>query len=143
MELIRRFGRGHIGVIGLIVGLVVGSCTIGGGGGGNTTTGGASSSGNAVLLSPTLAQIKSSGVMRDCVDSEFPPESFLDKQGNPTGLDIDLATALAKALNAKIEFTKTDFPGLLAGVESGKCDIQWSGTTPRAKRALVTTFAKD
>ena len=138
MELVRRLGRGHIGVIGLLVGLVIGSCTTGGG----TTTGGASS-GNGILLSPTLAQIKSSGEMRDCIDPEFPPESFLDKSGNPTGLDIDLATAMAKALNVKITFVKTDFPGLLAGVQSGKCDIQWSGTTPRAKRALVTSFAKD
>lgn len=140
MGLIRRLGRGHVGAIGLLVGLVIGSCTTGGGG---TTTTGSASSGNGVLLSPTMAQIKSSGVMRDCIDPEFPPESFLDKQGNPTGLDIDLATELAKALGAKITFIKTDFPGLLAGIESGKCDIQWSGTTPRAKRALVTSFAKD
>ena len=130
-----------MGVVGLMVGVVLGSCTIGGGGTTTTTT--SASSGTSVLLSPTMAQIKSSGVMRDCIDPEFPPESFLDKQGNPTGLDVDLAAALAKALNAKITYLKTDFPGLLAGIESGKCDIQWSGTTPRAARALVTSFAKD
>ena len=141
MRRLNRF-EGHLAVaLAMVVGIVIGACTMGGGSSSNTN---AAAAGSAdVLLSPTLAQIKSSGTMRDCVDPEFPPESFNDKSGNPTGLDIDLATELAKSLNAKIAFVKTDFAGLLAGVESGKCDIQWSGTTPRAKRALVTSFAKD
>jgi polar amino acid transport system substrate-binding protein len=128
-------------MVALCMGIVIGACTLGGGG--SSTPANAQSGEAGVLISPTLAQIKSSGTMRDCIDPEFPPESFLDSSGNPTGLDIDLATALAKALNVKISFVKTDFAGLLAGVEAGKCDIQWSGTTPRAARALVTSFAKD
>jgi ABC-type amino acid transport substrate-binding protein len=105
----------------------------------STTTGAGASSPSG----PTLDRIKKTGTIRDCIDPEFPPEIYNDKSGNPTGLDIDLIQEMAKALNAKVEYVKTDFAGLIAGLQANKCDIELSGTTPRAKRALAATFAKD
>ena len=124
-----------IGVL-LMIAMVLAACS--------TST--ATSTTGAGASSPsgsTLDRIKKTGILRDCIDPEFPPEIFNDKSGNPTGLDIDLIQEMAKALNAKVEYVKTDFAGLIAGLQANKCDIELSGTTPRAKRALAATFAKD
>ena len=102
----------------------------------------AASSGTGLSTSPTLASIKSAGVMRDCIDPEFRPEIYLNAQNQPAGLDVALAQALALNIGVKIQFVQTTFDGLIAGLEAGKCDISISGITPRGTRALAVSFAK-
>jgi polar amino acid transport system substrate-binding protein len=94
------------------------------------------------LLSPTLQHIKSSGTLRACVDPEFPPEVYTAKNGQPAGFDVDLTKALATALGVKISWVPSSFDGLIAGIQSGKCDYALSGITPRGTRALAVSFAK-
>lgn len=90
----------------------------------------------------TLAKIKAAGVMRACIAPEFPPDMFLDAQGNPAGFSVALANKMAEALGVKVEWVQSDFQGVIAGVGSGKCDIAPGTITPRGKRALVGNFAK-
>lgn len=90
----------------------------------------------------TLAKIKAAGVMRACIAPEFPPDMYLDDQGNPAGFSVALAKKMAEALSVKIEWVQSDFQGVIAGVGSGKCDIAPGTIAPRAARALVGNFAK-
>jgi polar amino acid transport system substrate-binding protein len=102
------------------------------------------SAGNAttdVVTSPTLARIRSSDTLRACIDPEFPPEVYM-KGGQPAGFDIALTKEVAKALGVKIEWVRSSFDGLIAGLQSNKCDIALSGVTPRGTRALSVSFAK-
>ena len=107
----------------------------------STTAGAQPSGGDRRRLSPTMDRIKSSGVLRACIDPEFPPEVYLDKQGKPAGLDVALFKLMATALNAKVQFVQSNFDGLIAGLEANKCDTA-SAMTPRAARALAVSFAK-
>src|SRR5437870_11814661 len=119
------------GLIGVIVGLSLGVAML---------AGQARSSTLAVtpgfLLSPTLQHIKSSGTLRACVDPEFPPEVYTAKNGQPAGFDVDLTKLLATQLNVKVSWVQSSFDGLIAGLQSGKCDYALSGVTPRGTRAL-------
>jgi polar amino acid transport system substrate-binding protein len=125
------------GLIGVVVGLSVGVAML---------AGQARSSTLAVtpnfLLSPTLQHIKSRGTLRACVDPEFPPEVYTAKNGQPAGFDVDLTKALAEQLKVKISWVPSSFDGLIAGIQSGKCDYALSGITPRGTRALAVSFAK-
>jgi len=125
------------GLIGVVVGLSVGVSMF---------AGQARSSTRAVtpnyLISPTLQRIKSSGTLRACVDPEFPPEVFTARNGKPAGFDVELTKLLAEQLKVKVSWVTSSFDGLIAGIQSGKCDFALSGVTPRGTRALAVTFAK-
>jgi polar amino acid transport system substrate-binding protein len=93
------------------------------------------------VQSPTLQRIVKSGTLRACVDPEFPPEVYT-KNGQPAGFDPDLTKLVAAGLGVKVQWVQSSFDGLIAGLQSGKCDFALSGVTPRGKRALSVTFAK-
>lgn len=93
-------------------------------------------------LNGSLAAIKKAGTLRNCIDPEYPPEIYL-KDNKPAGLAADLAEAMAKSLGVTVTYVQTDFTGLIAGLQAGKCDISVSGITARAKRAESATFAKN
>jgi len=101
------------------------------------------SSGTGPANGGALARVKATGVLRDCIDPEFPPEVYLDANQKPAGLAVDLAQIVATSLNAKLEFEQTTFDGLIAGLEANKCDIAMSGLTSRGTRTLAVSFAKD
>lgn len=90
----------------------------------------------------SVAAIKASGTLRNCIDPEFQPEIYL-KDGKPAGLAADLVEAMAQSLGVKVSYVQTDFTGLIAGLQANKCDIAVSGITARAKRAESATFAKN
>jgi polar amino acid transport system substrate-binding protein len=93
-------------------------------------------------LEGSVAFIKASGTLRNCIDPEFQPEIYL-KDGKPAGLAADLADAMAASLGVKVTYVQTNFAGLIAGLQANKCDIALSGVTARAKRAESATFAKN
>jgi ABC-type amino acid transport substrate-binding protein len=99
---------------------------------------GAASAGST---SSTVDDIKKAGVLRDCIDPEFPPDAYL-KNGVVSGIQADLAQNLASSLGVKVQFVQTNFPGLIAGLQANKCEVAF-GPTARAKRAQSVTFAKD
>jgi polar amino acid transport system substrate-binding protein len=103
---------------------------------------GAPSAGFGDELTGTIAAIKQTGTLRDCIDPEFPPEIYL-KDNKPAGLAADLAEAMAKSLGVSVTYVQTDFTGLIAGLQANKCDISISGITARAKRSESATFAKN
>ena len=95
----------------------------------------------AADFSGSVAAIKASGTLRNCIDPSYQPEIYL-KDGKPAGLAADLAEAMATSLGVTVSYVQTDFPGLIAGLQANKCDIAVSGVTARAKRAESASFAK-
>jgi len=74
----------------------------------------------------------------------YPPFESYDKDKNVVGSDPELATALAKHLNAKVEFVDTKFPSLILGLNSGKYDAIISGmyiTPERQTQAQTIAYA--
>ena len=74
----------------------------------------------------------------------YPPFESYDKDKNVVGSDPELATALAKHMNAKVEFVDTKFPSLILGLNSGKYDAIISGmyiTPERQTQAQTIAYA--
>ena len=69
-----------------------------------------------------------------------PPMNAATKDGNLIGLDVDIAKAMAKALEAEIEFKTMPFADLLPALQEGKVDMVISGMTATAARNKHVAF---
>jgi signal transduction histidine kinase/CheY-like chemotaxis protein len=56
-------------------------------------------------------------------DYDFEPYSFYDESGNPSGLDIELATEIANRLGMKMKFVLGDWQQCKAMIQNGEADV--------------------
>ncbi len=62
------------------------------------------------------------------IDRDYAPFTFVDKEGKPAGLFVDLWRAWAKELNVSVAFHFYDWQGTLDAVKEGRVDFH-SGTS--------------
>lgn len=88
-----------------------------------------------------LQDILSSGTIRIAVPMDSPPFGYLGKDGNPTGLDIEMAQMVGKALNVQVELVSVQSADRVAYLVTDKADVVIAnlGLTPeRAKQILYS-----
>jgi cyclohexadienyl dehydratase len=89
-----------------------------------------------------LDQIVAKGTLRVGTTGDYKPFTYLDKTANQfSGMDIDLAESLGKALGVKVEFVQTSWPNLMKDFEADKFDIGMGGisvTLDRQKKAFFS-----
>ncbi len=74
------------------------------------------------------------GKLTVCSDIPYPPFEYYDDNGNPAGLDIDLATEIASRLGLQVQINNTVFDTIIAALKGGKCDIIMSDQNITADR---------
>ena len=102
----------------------------------------------AALLSIAAAQaaelpeqIKQAGSFRLMVSSTYAPMEYRDPATNElTGLDIDLATEIAKRLSLKIVWSETAFAAIIPALQTKRADFVISGITDRPSRRETADF---
>ena len=52
------------------------------------------------------------GVLQVCSDVPYPPFEYYDAEGNVVGFDIDIAAAVADALDLDLEIIESSFDGI-------------------------------
>ena len=67
--------------------------------------------------------IRDAGVLNVAVDYPYPPFASDDENGNPMGLDIDLAYALGEKLDIKVNINKQPFDTAVASLQANSNDI--------------------
>lgn len=69
------------------------------------------------------------GTVNICTTAAFPPLTFKKDPADaaPTGIDIDIAEALARMWSARTSYTVTEFAGLLPTLGAGRCGLIVSG----------------
>lgn len=79
------------------------------------------------------------GSWRIGLDPSFPPFEALDSAGNPIGLDIDLATAIAQQWGLRVEIVPVGFDSLIDALHAGRFDSVVSALPydPRATRDVA------
>ena len=79
----------------------------------------------AILLAGTaLAQgTVAKGTIKVGSDLTYPPYNYFEAGNQPAGFDVELMTALAKALGLKAEFQDTRFENLIIGVRGSQFDV--------------------
>jgi polar amino acid transport system substrate-binding protein len=121
----------------LALAIAVASLVIAGCGSDDSTT---SSDAGSTGGDETAASVEApSGLVRDgeltvCTSADYPPLESIDQSGEYVGYEIDLARAAAELMGLEANFQNMNFNGLLPALDSGRCDVAWSGLYVDPKR---------
>lgn len=74
------------------------------------------------------------------LDDTFAPLGFRDIDGNLTGYDVDLATAMCKKLGKEVTLQPIDWSMKEAELKSGNIDLIWNGYTITPERKEKVDF---
>ena len=99
-------------------------------------------------LSPTLANIKKTHVVRLGYRESSPPFSFLDQANRPIGYSLELCEAIVDEIGVevddadlKIEYVKVTSDDRIPAVVQNKIDLECGSTTANAERAKQVAFS--
>jgi glutamate/aspartate transport system substrate-binding protein len=112
------------------------------------TTAAAAQTGGSEGLSPTLAHIKSTHVVRLGYRESSPPFSFLDQANRPIGYSLELCEAIVDEIGVevddadlRIEYVKVTSDDRIAAVVQNKIDLECGSTTANAERGKQVAFS--
>src|SRR5277367_494611 len=104
--------------------------------------------GDSEGLSPTLANIKATHVVRLGYRESSLPFSFLDQANRPIGYSLELCEAVVDEIgievddpNLKIEYVKVTSDDRIPAVVQNKIDLECGSTTANAERAKQVAFS--
>ncbi|MBR1124687.1 amino acid ABC transporter substrate-binding protein [Bradyrhizobium lablabi] len=99
-------------------------------------------------LSPTLANIKKSHVVRLGYRESSPPFSFLDHSNRPIGYSLELCEAIVEEIgtevddgNLMVEYVKVTSDDRIQAVLDNKIDLECGSTTANAERGKRVAFS--
>lgn len=90
----------------------------------------------------TLSKVLTSKRLTVGVFSDAPPYGVLTTAGSYEGFDIDKAEALAKSLNAEVNYVSTTNANRIPLLESGKVDVVIAALTNLDERAQVVAMSR-
>jgi polar amino acid transport system substrate-binding protein len=72
------------------------------------------------------------------MDLSYPPFEMVDPSGNPAGVSVDLAKALAESLGRELKIENIPFVGLIPTLQNGRldCVISSLSDTPARREAI-------
>jgi glutamate/aspartate transport system substrate-binding protein len=130
----QTLGRSSLG------GLLLAACLL--------TTAAVAQTGGSEGLSPTLAAIKNTHVVRLGYRESSPPFSFLDQANRPIGYSLELCEAIVDEVgvevddaNLKIEYVKVTSDDRIPAVVQNKIDLECGSTTANAERGKQVAFS--
>jgi polar amino acid transport system substrate-binding protein len=71
----------------------------------------------------------------------YPPFEMTDEQGEPNGVSVDMAKALAEYLNRPLEIRNMSFDGLIPALKTGSIDLVISSMPATEERAKSIDFS--
>src|SRR5205807_4699376 len=99
-------------------------------------------------LSPTLANIKTTHVVRLGYRESSPPFSFLDQANRPIGYSLEICEAIVEEIGTavddaglKIEYVKVTSDSRIPAVLQNQIDLECGSTTANAERARQVAFS--
>src|SRR6266481_4904076 len=99
-------------------------------------------------LSPTLANIKKTHVVRLGYRESSPPFSFLDQANRPIGYSLELCEAIVEEIGVevddadlKIDYVKVTSETRIPAVLDNKIDLECGSTTANAERGKRVAFS--
>jgi len=90
----------------------------------------------------TMEKIVRTGQMTIAVQTQGPPVSFINKDGDRTGLAIEIARMMAADMEVELIIQDYDWKGLIPALSSGKADFIAADMTPTAKRHMQIVFTE-
>ncbi|MBO0925142.1 amino acid ABC transporter substrate-binding protein [Cellulomonas sp. zg-ZUI199] len=84
----------------------------------------------------------SSGVLRVGTEGTYSPFSFHDADGDLTGYDVEVVTAVAEELGLEVEFSETTWDSIFAGLEAERYDVIANQVTVNDERRATYDFSE-
>lgn len=75
------------------------------------------------------------------IDAEYPPYSYLDPNGTPTGFDVESMRWIAEKKGLNVTFQPTAWDGMIPSMDAGKIDLVYSGMTITPERQEKVNFS--
>ena len=94
----------------------------------------------AMLVLSGFAALAENGTLTMCTNVAFPPYEFYGDDGQPTGIDVEIAKAIAAKLGYELEVVDIEFAQCIPGVQSGKYDFSAAGMTVTEERKQMVQF---
>ncbi len=95
---------------------------------------------SAVVATVDPSTLAQKGKLLVCSDLPYPPFESYDENGNPVGLDIDMAAEIGNRLGLQMQVVNSVFDTIIAAVTGGKCDIIMSDMNITATRSKQISF---
>ena len=90
--------------------------------------------------SPVLDRVVENGVLKVAMSVDQPPFNMRSRDKKVIGFDVDIAQALAEAMQVKLEIVETPFADLLGALTKGEADLVISGMTITPERTRQVSF---
>jgi len=88
-----------------------------------------------------LGEIKKRGEIIIGTDATYPPMESLDKQGNFSGMDVDVAQEIASDLGVKAKFKNIIWEEIFDAAKNGEVDMIISSITITKERTEILAFS--
>ncbi len=75
------------------------------------------------------------------IDANYPPFAYVDKNGKPSGFDVDALDWIAKKMGFQVKHVPVDWDGIIPNLLAKKIDLICSGMTITAERAQKVAFS--
>lgn len=89
-----------------------------------------------------LDVVKKRGVLRAGVRFDNPPHSFIDDKGRWVGFDVEIAEALSRKLEVKLEMVKVDQLTRISYLKAGQIDVAVASMSHTHKRDQEIDFSQ-
>lgn len=96
----------------------------------------------SVAQETTMEKIVRTGQITIAVQTQGPPVSFINRDGDRTGLAIEIAQMMADDMGLELVIQDYDWKGLIPALLTGKADFIAADMTPTARRSLQITFTE-
>lgn len=98
--------------------------------------------GGAYMYAPPEGAGDPRATLKAAFRADFAPYSYLDGEGRPAGLDIDVARAVCDILGVDVEFVLTDTDELVTAVRYGKADLALGGLCASEEVSELVNFSE-
>jgi len=95
----------------------------------------------AVIIFILSAALQAAEPLRVGMELSYPPFESIGPDGQPQGVSVEMARALADELDRPLEIENIPFTGLIPALKSGKIDLIISSMTATPERAKAVTFS--
>jgi arginine/ornithine transport system substrate-binding protein len=90
--------------------------------------------------SAPAAAAPETAVLKVAIDPTYEPFTFKSADGNPTGFDVDVASALCEQIKRKCEFVEQVWDSMIPGLNAKKYDVIISSMSATEERKLEIDF---
>jgi polar amino acid transport system substrate-binding protein len=89
---------------------------------------------------PKSPEVAETGKLSIANTVDYAPFEYLDADGNPTGIIIELAGEVADLVGAELDIQRTPFPSMIPGLAAGRFKIAWETFSANPERLQQVDF---